>query len=309
MNRGIYAGAAVLCTAAVFGGAMYWPANTEITPTSSPTAAIVSASRTFAPSMAGTQPDGEIRNGSGRLVVGPELLLRFDYYLAAVHDRTLADIQHQIELDLGRELVPADAARAKDLLGRYLRYRQELATMKWQLPLETSRAQAMRAQLTGVRALRDRHFLPQDVKALFSDAEAREEAALARFDVIQDSTLSAAQKAARLADLNAEGGTRSEMQRVEALAQQVAAARANGATDAEVFSIRAAQFGSEAASRMATVDQERSTWQQRIEVYKAERSKLLLNASLSEAEREVAIGQLQTGKFSSEERLRLAAYE
>jgi len=86
--------------------------------------------------------------------------------------------------------------------------------------------------------------------------------------------------------------------------------RAKGASDDDVFKMRAKELNPEAAARLAEVDREEAAWKGRINAYLTERSKLMKQyADGPAAEREAALSRLQQSKFSAEEIPRLVAYE
>ena len=85
--------------------------------------------------------------------------------------------------------------------------------------------------------------------------------------------------------------------------------RAAGASEDDIYRMRAATFSPEAAARMAAVDQENAGWKSRIADYLDARGQVLNNASLSDADKEIAVQQLRDAKFSANEQKRLGAYE
>jgi lipase chaperone LimK len=78
--------------------------------------------------------------------------------------------------------------------------------------------------------------------------------------------------------------------------------RAAGASDDDVFRVRAAAFSTEAASRLADLDREEADWKGRIKNYLAERSSVPAGAG-------AAMQQLRDKYFSADEQRRLGAYE
>mgnify|MGYP000744729102 FL=1 len=94
------------------------------------------------------------------------------------------------------------------------------------------------------------------------------------------------------------------------LEAQIAALRAQGAGDDEVFRARAKTLDSAAAGRLAELDQEERQWRQRIDSYLSDRARALQRlADAPDSEKQAALTDLQQARFSELERKRLAAYE
>ena len=154
MDRRIAGTAAAIVLA--LAAASVWYVNSSIVPDESlpgaaATSGVPSSSAPFARSFAGTQPDGAVAAGNGELQLNPELLQRFDYYLAAVGERSVADIRAEIERDLQRELKPEAAARAKQILARYLDFKQALVQLERTPGINGQSLEAIREQLAAIR--------------------------------------------------------------------------------------------------------------------------------------------------------------
>lgn len=94
---------------------------------------------------------------------------------------------------------------------------------------------------------------------------------------------------------------RRQATRVIDLQQQVAALRAAGGSDAEVFSIRQQQVGAEAASRLTELDQQRSDWSRRVDSYRRDKSRLLANSGLAPGDQAEALRDLRNRYFRAQE--------
>ncbi|MEW9897674.1 lipase secretion chaperone [Chitinivorax sp. PXF-14] len=313
MGKTLLLSAAALGAVAVFGAYAGFHQTTATTITTAPQAA-ASEPAAFARSFVDTRPDGELAGGNGELKLSPELLRRFDYYLSAIGERSLADIQAAIERDLTRELKPADAARAKHILAQYLAFKRALADVRQDRALGGQTLDAMRVRLASIRQTRSRFFTPTEIQALFGDDDTQADLALDRLAIQRNASLSLAQKQARLAELDARLSPQQRAEREapvqhQTLAAQVDAARAHGASDADVLALRTAAVGGEAAERLAALDREDAAWKARIHDYLAERSRVLANTQLAPADRDAALARLRDARFDSQEQLRLPAYE
>ncbi|MGK5027305.1 lipase secretion chaperone [Janthinobacterium sp. RB2R34] len=262
----------------------------------------------FVRSMEGTRPDGNLTVSAGEtLKVDAELGHLFDYYLAGLGEKPLEAIRSQIELELERRLPPGPAREAKRLLAAYLSYKQALVLTEQALPSSADALQAASARLQAMRALRPAYFTEQESAGLFGALDARDDDALARMVVLQDSTLGDAEQQRRLAALDAALSPAQRLERdaplqVSALDASVRALRAQGGGDNEVYQLRAATFSPEAAARLAELDREEAHWQQRIMAWKAQKAAL-------GAQDAAQLAQLAATLFSPEEQRRLGAYE
>lgn len=263
----------------------------------------------FVRSMEGTRPDGVIvQSDDGQLVVDAELGHLFDYYLAGLGEKDLGAIRREIERELDRRLKPGPAAQAKRLLGSYLAYKGALAELEKGMVASADMVTSARARLVAMQKLRASFFTPSEIAGLFGFSDAYDQDALARIEISQDPKLTAPQRIEKLAALDkklspAMREEREAPTRVLRTEESVRAMRAQGASDDEVYRLRAAAFSTEGASRLAALDREEAAWNGRITAYLAERGTLAAGAESAGAQ------QLRDRHFSPEEQRRLGAYE
>ncbi len=264
----------------------------------------------FVRSMEGTRPDGAIvQSDDGQLVVDAELGHLFDYYLAGLGEKDLAAIRSEIERELDRRLKPGPAAQAKRLLGSYLAYKGALAELEKGMVASGDMVTSARARLMAMQKLRASFFSPSEIAGLFGFSDAYDQDALARIEISQDPRLTAPQRIDKLAALDkklspAMREEREAPTRVLRTEESVRAMRAQGASDDEVYRLRAAAFSTEGASRLAALDREEAAWNGRITAYLAERGSLSAQASNDSLQQ-----QLRDRHFSPDEQRRLGAYE
>ncbi|WP_426103658.1 lipase secretion chaperone [Massilia sp. TSP1-1-2] len=262
----------------------------------------------FVRSMEGTRPDGDIKQSAdGDLVVDAELGHLFDYYLAGLGEKDLGAIRAEIERELDRRLKPGPAAQAKRLLASYLEYKRALVDVEQQMVATSDMAKLARARLEATQKLRARFFTPAESAGLFGFSDAYDLDALARVDISVDPKLTAEQRAEKLAALDkklspAMRAEREAPTRVLRTEESVQKMREQGASDDEVYRVRAAAFSPEGASRLAQLDREEADWKLRIAAYKTDRAALQPGA-------EAMLQQLRSKYFSEEEQRRLGAYE
>ncbi|MFC3111353.1 lipase secretion chaperone [Undibacterium arcticum] len=270
----------------------------------------------FVRSMDGTRPDGDLRLAAGdALVVDARLRRMFDYYLSAVGEKPLAAIRKEIEQELERRLKPAAATGAKRLLARYLDYKRALVALEQRPHIAGASITAARARLLAMREMRAQYFNTTETQGMFGFDDAYDMDAVTRLEISQDPSLTAAQKKAKLAGLDAAMAPALRAEREAPLAivkleEAVNQMRAQGASQDDIYRMRAAALTPEAAARLADVDQEEAAWKSRIASYLAERKAVSAgSAKLSEADQQLALQQLRQARFSADEQKRLAAYE
>lgn len=270
----------------------------------------------FVRSLDGTRPDGDIKVAAGdALVVDAELGHLFDYYLSAIGEKSLESIRAEAESELDRRLKPAAAAEAKRLLASYLDYKRKLLEIEKRPQIVASPAATVRARLTTMQQTRSRYFSPKEAEGLFGFGDAYDMDAVSRLEITEDKTLNEVEKKEKLAALDAamSPAIRNEREaplkilRLDESTQQL---RAKGASEHDIYRMRATATSPEAAARLAEVDQEEITWKNRIASYLAERKAVIGNAgSSSEADRALALVRLREVHFNADEQKRLAAYE
>lgn len=270
----------------------------------------------FVRSLEGTVPDGTLpEDPTDRLVVGEELVRLFDYYLVAVGEKPLDDIRREIARELDTRLKPNAAREAKAVLGRYLSYKQALLEVEKNPQLTGAGIESMRGRLHAMQQARRQFFSEAEAQAMFGMEDAMHFDAVSRLEISQDKSLSDEQKAQRLAALDAAlpaplREARDATLQVVRLEEATNALRSKGASDDDIYRMRATALSPEAAARLADVDREENEWRQRIAAYRAERMRVLDSVrTLPATDQERALQQLRQARFSDDERLRLPAYE
>jgi lipase chaperone LimK len=265
----------------------------------------------FAPSMAGTKPDGELKTVNDELVVDAELGHLFDYYLNALGEKNLAAIEVEAERELRRKLSPAAAAQAKRLMGRYMDYRRALAEVDKIPAIQGTTADAVRGRLLAMQKVRGKFFNAKESEGLFGFSDAYDRDAVARLEIADDKTLSEAEKAKRYAAVDAARppavreaqDAPLQLARMEQEAKRI---RDAGGSEQDVYQMRAKTVSADAAAGLAALDQEETAWKAKYAAYKAERAKL---QALPEANRIAALQQFQQSNFNREDHRRLAMEE
>lgn len=276
-----------------------------------PAASTADAS-TQARSLQGTVADGNLMASTGTLPYA-ELRRLFDYYLSTQGEQSLAEITQQIQRELQQRLAPSAVPGARRVLELYLAYKGALVELESKPDLSGNAVQAIRRRLEALHDLRARYFTETEAQGLFGHEDAYDRDAVARLEINQDASLTAAQKQQRLAALDAAmpqalRAERDAVHVVTQVEQRAQAMRAQGASDDEVYRMRAQAFDTQAAARLAEVDREEAAWAVRIAHYRQERARVQQSVSAA-SEREQALAQLRQSLFNEAERPRLVAYE
>jgi lipase chaperone LimK len=309
--------------ALLIGGLMLWQSNSPSAPDLAPPVATAAVgTKPFVRSMLDTVPDGNLQGlqagatdaSSGPLAYG-ELKRLFDYYLSAMGEQSIEGITAHLRGELERRLPPAQAKRAQRLLDLYIAFKRELLVLESKPELSGNAVQAIRARMLAMQDLRARYFSAEETQGMFGFDDAYDMDAVARLEVSQNPALNAEQKKQQLAALDTAMSpvlreAREASLVVVRVEQQAQELRAKGASEDDIYRMRAKAFDPEAAARLADVDREETIWKARIAQYQEQRSKVLQsNAQASESERQAAVLQLQQSLFSQPELPRLVAYD
>ncbi|MDR3369791.1 lipase secretion chaperone [Rhodoferax sp.] len=312
-----------LCALALMAaGLYYWQQSDQRTGVTLAPQAQTSEPKPFARSLQGTLPDGDLQTslsgseaeGSGALAYG-ELRRMFDYYLSTVGEQSVEAITTQIRSELQRRLPVPQAQKAQQLLDRYIAFKRDLVGLENKPDLSGSAVAAIRRRMLAVQALRSQHFSADENQGMFGFEDAYDMDAVSRLEISQNPALNAEQKKQQLAALDAAlpAALRAEREAsnvVVRIEQQATDMRAQGASEDDIYRMRAKELDPQAATRLADVDRDEATWKSRIANYRDARDKLLqASSNATESERRASLTQLQQSLFSEAELPRLAAYE
>ena len=274
----------------------------------------------FVHSLEGTIADGAIQEDrDGNLQLDAELKRLFDYYLSAIGEKNLPEIQSQIEKILDQKLQVKAAAQAKELLKRYITFKQALVELEKNasksVSANTDLFSAVNNKWQNMRQLRSQFFSEKEIQAMFGFDDAYDQDALSRLAISQDNTLTDAEKRHKLqildknmpADLKAAKDAPYQVIRLEEQAKKM---RNDGASEDDIYRMRAAATSPEAANRLAQVDRDINDWNSRINEYLEQRKQLISSpTNASDDDQQSALQQLRNKYFTSQEQRRLAAYE
>ena len=249
-------------------------------------------------SLRDTAVDGEVSlNPDGSVRLNLELRRLFDYYLSRAGEMPNAQLLVWIEAQFDASYAPAVAAQLKVLLAQYRNYLRALNA-------ETPRLESLtpRLRLQALAELRTRTLGQAMADAFFASEQAWDSFTQDRLELARDNSISPELRAQREQEL---------LQRLPpAMAQSYSEQKtldsklnvALPAAEAERFAARERLFGTEAAGRFATLDQNQAAFEGRVRSYLTAREQ---QHALSDAAR----AQLRTQYFDTNEAARVAALE
>ena len=263
----------------------------------------------------------------GNLRISSDIKRVFDFFLSAIEEEDLDIILNRIQEYLDYSLDEPALSQAKEIMTQYISLKKAL------FDFEVERAESLKAimeqsgdnngerylsllkeQLEAQRDLRSLHLSPETHEAFYADEEAYDSYSLARMEVNANTSLSDEEKQARFAQIDAQAPVeiveaRKEAQVTDILKAKTQALKESGASQQDIKALRTEMLGSEAAERFEILDQERATWNQRIESYLQARQAILNNDGLSDGDKEQQVNMLRQNGFDSREQIRLTVYE
>ncbi|MCO6056939.1 lipase secretion chaperone [Pseudomonas sp. MOB-449] len=262
-------------------------------------------------SLAGTDVDGRLRlDGAGNLIVSEDIRRIFDYFLSTQGEEPLASSVQRLRGYITGQLDAPAEDQAQALLEQYLDYKRQLVQLERDLPLLAD-ITALRQRETAVQALRARIFSTQTHQAFFANEEAYNAFTLQRLAIQRDAGLNPATRAAAIDQLRSnlpeELQAMATSQLQAELKAQVSALQAAGGSPEQIRLLRQQLVGAEATTRLEALDQQRLQWQQRLQAYLTEKTRIEASDGLSDSDKAAAINLLEEEGFNPQERLRLQA--
>ena len=261
-------------------------------------------------SLSGTRVDGNLQvNASGDLLINPAIRLVFDYFLTALGEESLEDIQARLAGHLAEELPPQAAQQAWAIYEQYMGLREAMA----QLPEHDGSVTAMRAAIRQRHDMQQAYLGPEVADAFYGLDMTYDRYMIERQALLENEGLSAEQRDRQLSNL--EQGLPPGMQQMLHdtrapvwLEQRTQRLREQGASDAEIRALREQTFGAQAVARFEALEQQRQDWQARYEAYRQQRQQLI-SSGLSHTDQQVALARLQQQLFEDKELARVQALD
>jgi len=258
-----------------------------------------------ATSLRGTTADGAIGlDSGGALRVDRELRHYFDYWLALIGEKSIAQIIELASADIYQRLPSAQAREVLALLTRYLDYLERESRTAFSADLNQRQRE--------VKALRREALGNELADAFFSSEERATDLLLARRDILRSTP--SEQRLSALAALESTRDPQDAADRLDAtlqadVDQQTRSLDAATASEVERFAAREALVGADAAARLAELDASRAEWERRLRQFQQQRAQLQADAALSDAARSAAIQALLQRNFSAPEQRRISTLD
>jgi len=253
----------------------------------------------------------------GNLIVNSHTHDLFEFYLSAMGEEPLEQILIRIRHDIGQQLTSVAKDQAFLLLKNFVDYKIELSSpstdLKNYASNESSGLASLKSQKAQVSSLRAHYFAPSTYQAFFEQEENYDTFMLSQLEINQNPHLDAIQKSqqidALLDQLPEEiKRVRHTVSRHGELFQTANNMRSNGASNEDIYQLRARSLGDEAATALAELDVKRSLWQQRLSHYAQQRD-AILDSGLSDDDSLQAIDALINLNFSHPEIVRVKALD
>jgi lipase chaperone LimK len=249
----------------------------------------------------------------GKLIVTENLMQLIEHFLSVAQqdgrDTAIARIEEYISLTL-----PADAAeQAYAIVQNYLNYKSSLPDLH--IPIEATEVEqkiaAMHKSFDQRKLLR-REFLGNTVAdAFFANEEAYKEYSFSRIEIRANTDLSDAQRESIIVSAEAKlpdaMRQRVSQKRIEAnLKAQIRVLQQQGGKEQEIYNLRSAQFGEDAAKKLAYFEDRSENWLTRVDRFNAERQQIANDSNLNGDEKLSAIKQAKSAEFTNKESFKLA---
>ncbi|MCP5169938.1 MAG: hypothetical protein H6999_09300 [Hahellaceae bacterium] len=254
---------------------------------------------------------------NGNLIINESIKELFEFYLSALGEESLELLLQRIRADIAEQLQPPALDQASQLLKNYVDYKIELASLPGTTPSASNTpAQTLalvKARKQQVNQMRQHYFSPGQYEAFFAEEDQYDTYMVNHLSISGNPDLSQDAKAEQLLQLEQSlpesiRKVRQQTSRYGDLYQTTQQMRANGASDAEIYALRANTLDDNAAMALATLDQQQAQWQQRLKTYASERNQIR-DSGLSQTDQTLAINTLIEQMFSGTERLRVRALD
>ncbi|MCG8611020.1 MAG: hypothetical protein MI864_10840, partial [Pseudomonadales bacterium] len=171
----------------------------------------------------------------------------------------------------------------------------------------------LRQQKSQVQQLREQFFTTDQYDSFFAEEDTYDNYMLDQLDISRNEQLSQEEKRIQSAALAATlppevKQLRESVSRFGELHQETEQLKSQGASAGQLFEVRAEKLGSEAATALAELDQQRANWKQRLNQYVEQRN-LIRASDMSSADQVTAIKSLIEDSFKGTERIRVRALD
>lgn len=261
-------------------------------------------------SLRGTEVDGLLQaSAGGELVVTPDLRRVFDYFLSAQGEESLEACQARLASYLQASLPAQAAGEAWQFFQQYMALGEAMAA----LPPHDGSPASIRSAVTQRHDMQLAYLGQEAAEAFYGMDIAYDRYMADRQDILDNPSFSETQRRQQLRGLTQSlpAAMQSMLEETRAPAQLAARTqtlREQGASEADIRRLREQQFGTEAADRLESLDQQREQWDARYQGYREERQ-AIIDSGLSHLDQETALARLRHQKFSDQELGRVEALD
>ena len=268
--------------------------------------------------MSKSQQDTEVNcqlrlDNANRLIVNEQTRNCFEYFITQYGEKDIKQIKNDFKAYIQQAYKEPALAQILDLWNRYIDYREKLGDL--QAPnINKEDPKYYQSIFANMKNLRKQLFSDYEIEGLFGTEDTYHEYTLSRMMVMDDKSLSEAQKAQKLKDLfnqlpedwkeNLE-----QLNKLEDLRKLTADIKARGGSAEEIHQMRMNLVGPEATQRLESLDGQRRDWKNKVDGYLKERDNIL-KSGMSDDAKQKAVQQLRTQHFNKpEEQLRVGTFE
>ena len=268
--------------------------------------------------MSKSQQDTEVNcqlrlDAANRLIVNEQIRNCFEYFITQYGEKDIKQIKNDFKAYIQQTYKEPALAQILDLWNRYIDYREKLGDV--QAPnINKEDPKYYQSIFANMKNLRKQLFSDYEIEGLFGTEDIYHEYTLSRMTVMDDKSLTEAQKAQKLKDLfnqlpqdwkeNLE-----QLNKLEDLRKLTADIKARGGSAEEIHQMRVNLVGPEATQRLESLDGERSDWKNKVDGYLKERDNII-KSGMSDEAKQKAVQQLRMQHFSQpEEQLRVGTFE
>jgi lipase chaperone LimK len=268
--------------------------------------------------MSKSQQDTEVNcqlrlDAANRLIVNEQTRNCFEYFITQYGEKDIKQIKNDFKAYIQQTYKEPALAQILDLWNRYIDYREKLGDV--QAPnINKEDPKYYQSIFANMKNLRKQLFSDYEIEGLFGTEDTYHEYTLSRMMVMDDKSLSEAQKAQKLKDLfnqlpedwkeNLE-----QLNKLEDLRKLTADIKARGGSAEEIHQMRMNLVGPEATQRLESLDGQRRDWKNKVDGYLKERDNIL-KSGMSDDAKQKAVQQLRTQHFNKpEEQLRVGTFE
>ena len=265
-----------------------------------------------------TQINCQIRtDSSNRLMVNEQTKDCFEYFITQYGEKSIEQIKADFITYIKMSYKDPVMSQLNDLWSRYMQYREQLGNMQPPAGLDPKNQddpKYFRSIISNTHSLRKKFFSDYEIEGLFGTQDTYDTYTVDRMEVMNDSKLTAEQKAVKLKELFNQlpedwQENLKQINQLEELRHLTAEIKARGGSAAEIRQMRTNLVGPEATARLENLDVQRGQWKEQVTHFLSERDNIM-QSSMSDSAKQSALEQLRNQSFSTApERLRVQTFE